>query len=84
MFTVKISKRVQKFLRKHPSIAVKFIAALDQLENNPYQTHLDIKKLLGQKNKYRLRIGKYRFLYEINNQKIYLYFYEADTRGQVY
>ncbi|MFA5916767.1 MAG: hypothetical protein WC850_00850 [Candidatus Gracilibacteria bacterium] len=51
---------------------------------SPYQNNLDIKPLKGKNNHYRLRIGKYRFLYEIIENKILIYFYNADSRGDVY
>ena len=40
------------------------------LSLNPYNTNLDIVPLKNKSNHYRLRIGKYRFLYEIKNKEL--------------
>ncbi|PID83744.1 hypothetical protein CSB09_04545 [Candidatus Gracilibacteria bacterium] len=84
MYTTKISKKVDKFLEKHRIIARKFVRNLDEIEKNPFHNNLDIKKLTGKPNHYRMRIGKYRFLYEIIEDEILIYFYEADSRGGIY
>jgi mRNA interferase RelE/StbE len=47
--------------------------ALLELENNPYKPrpNADIKKLVGPKrNYYRLRIGKYRAIYIVEDNKV--------------
>ena len=36
---------------------------------NPYEQSLDIKKLKGIEG-YRMRVGEYRVIYEIENQKL--------------
>jgi len=45
---------------------------LKELKNG-FSLYLDIKKLKGFKNHYRLRIGKYRILFEIEKDKIIVY-----------
>ncbi|MDR3169523.1 MAG: plasmid stabilization system [Candidatus Peribacteria bacterium] len=45
---------------------------------------LDIRPLQGEENRYRLRVGDYRFLYEVREMEIVVYFYEAGARGDVY
>ncbi len=77
-------KRVEKFLAKHPKIAKKFAQSMQKITKNPFNNNCDIKPLSGHKNHYRLRISKYRFLYEIINQKILIYIYDADSRGDAY
>lgn len=73
-----------KFLAKHSDIKDKALSAFEQLAQNPYENSLDIAKLKGEINKYRLRLGKYRFLYEIFEAQILIYAYKADSRGDVY
>jgi mRNA interferase RelE/StbE len=58
--------------------------AFDKIATNPFDNSLDIKKLKNKKNHYRLRIGKYRILFEIIKNEILIYFYNADSRGDVY
>lgn len=84
MYQIKVSKIVDKFLEKHRDIAKIFIENLEILEQNPLKNSLDIKTLKWKKHHYRLRIWKYRFLYEIIENEILIYFYDADSRGNIY
>ncbi len=38
----------------------------------------------GAEDDYRLRIGKYRFLYHVMDQKVLIFFYDAGSRGDIY
>jgi len=74
--------------------ADKFIESLNQkLRNNietklrllsdyPNLKNLDVKKIVGSESFYRLRIGKYRVLFEIVNNKIIVY--KIDHRKNIY
>ena len=86
MYQIYLEKKVQKFLLKHQGqpIITQFKQALTQLALDPYQNTLDIKVLVGLPHCYRLRIGKWRFLYEILDQKLIISFLDAGPRGQVY
>jgi mRNA interferase RelE/StbE len=54
------------------------------LENDLQSLLLDIKLLKGIKDNFRLRVWKYRFLFRKDAIKIVIYFYDADTRGDIY
>lgn len=84
MYKVKTSKQFDKFLAKHQDIQAKVFESFEAIAQNPYKTNLDIKKLQGRANHYRLRIGKYRFLYEVLEREILIYAYKADSRGDIY
>lgn len=89
MYKVKTSKQFDKFLAKHQDIQAKVFESFEAIAQNPYKTKLDIKKLQGKKfqcgaNHYRLRISKYRFLYEVLENEILIYAYKADSRGDIY
>lgn len=83
-YSLGYSKEVKKFLQKHRDLAPKVINALEQIAQNPYSNTQDIKRLQGTQNCYRLRIGKYRILYEIREKEILIYAYDADSRGGIY
>lgn len=83
-YAIKYAKQVEKFLDKHKDLQPKVLSALEQIAQNPFDNALDIKKLQGQSHKYRLRIGKYRLLYEIIDEQILIYAYKAQSRGDVY
>ncbi len=85
MYKVDTSKELDKFLEKHRDLAPKIIAKLEIIAQNPYDNPCDIAKLQGQKNHYRLRVGKYRVLYEVRDEQILvIYAYKVDSRGNIY
>jgi len=86
MYKVILEKQVQKFLEKHKweALISQFEQALLVLTDDPYENDLDIKILIGLPNSYRLRIWKYRFLYEIIEDTISISFFQAGSRGDVY
>ncbi len=44
----------------------------------------DIRPLKGRKGQFRLRIGTYRVIFEINHNQIVIYILSIDNRGDVY
>jgi len=84
MYWLKTDKKVDKFLIKHPGIKKRFFLKVSELTENPFKNNLDITELSWEKSHFRLRIWKYRFLYEIKNQEILIYFYDADSRWSIY
>jgi len=85
-FRLEISRSVAKFLDKLPP---EYIPKLDivfsRLADNPFDVeNLDIKKLRGFEHDYRLRWGKYRFLFTILKNEWIVLIYKADTRGDIY
>jgi len=85
MFSLSVSKDVKKFISSRDrKTRNKIITSLEALSKDPFENLLDIKPMKGMGNHYRLRIGKYRFLYEILNEKILIYIYHAGSRGDVY
>ena len=84
MYKLEYHKDFLKFLKKHKDIQAKVLESFELIAQNPYQNTLDISKLKGKANKYRPRLGKYRFLYEIIDGLILIYAYKADKRGDVY
>ncbi len=84
-FEIRLSKQVQKFFEKQDAkLCQRVIVIFEKLSQNPKDTTLDIKPLKGEEGQYRLRVGKFRFLYEIFENEILIYIYKADSRGDVY
>lgn len=84
-YKLELSKQVVKFLDKSEyQLKIKIITAFEQLSNNPRSSNLDIKAMINKKGHFRLRIGKYRFLYEMTDTELFIYVYKADSRGDVY
>jgi len=85
VYKLEIKKQPAKYIdKRNPKEKVRIAQAFSKLQENPYRRDLDIKKMRGHANDYRLRIGKYRFLYTIMENRLLIYMYKADTRGNVY
>ena len=87
MWKLKVSPNVRKFIKriKNKIFLKKLIDTFDKLIENPFHhPELDIKKLIGSQNDYRLRVGNYRFLYTILKKEILIYIYKVDKRGDIY
>ena len=85
MYTYKFSKQVQKFLKKrNRKFLIQFQKKIEILIIDPFDTRLDVNALEWNVWSYRLRISKYRFLFEIVESEVYIYFYKADSRGWIY
>lgn len=59
----------------------KILACIETLGNNP--RHSGCKKLSGQE-KYRLRYGRYRIIYSIQNKEISIWIVKVGHRKDVY
>jgi len=84
-YKIVLSKKVQKFLLKHKweSVYFDFQKKIKILEIDTFNNNLDIKKL-SWNEMFRLRIWKYRFIYEIIDDKLIINFVEADKRWDIY
>ncbi|HMT01564.1 MAG TPA: type II toxin-antitoxin system RelE/ParE family toxin [Candidatus Absconditabacterales bacterium] len=83
-YTIELSKDVKKILKKcDRHIVIHFFEKIKIMSINPFDSRLDIKKLQNSDD-YRLRVGKFRFLYTIQENIILIYFYKADSRGDIY
>jgi mRNA interferase RelE/StbE len=65
-YLVFVERKAQKHFEKLPKDAHKrIVEALRTLQDEGFSIKLDIKKLQGYRNHYRVRIGKYRILFEL-------------------
>ena len=80
-FTKKATKELKLIDAK---VAKQLMGKIEELAKDPYSKELDIKKLRGINDVYRLRHGKYRVLYEVNNSKLIVTVIKVGARGEVY
>jgi mRNA interferase RelE/StbE len=81
-YTVLVTEKVRKVLLKLPSlIAAKFDKKLLELEKNPRPP--GSKKLKGRQG-YRIRIGDYRVIYEIEDNVLKVVVIDLGHRKDVY
>jgi mRNA interferase RelE/StbE len=85
MYRYKLSKTVMKFLEKRDkAFLLRFEEKLTEIRKDPYNPLADVEPYKWYDGDYRLRIGKYRFLYTVKEEEIVVYFYDADSRGGIY
>ena len=84
MFTVRYSKQSVKALRKMPSgIASKIQAALLNIAKNPATYQGDWKRLEGA-DLWRLRVGGWRVVCDVQNGELLVLVLKIAPRGDVY
>lgn len=85
-YKIKTLKPFEKFYSKRNEKEKGIIKAkFELLKQDPYDSrHLDIKKLKGFDNRYRLRIWDYRIIYEIYDDILIVLVVEGDNRGDIY
>ena len=72
MFTIQLSRTAQKALDKLPSnVTKKIFIHLEELKIDPYRPRplMDIVPVAGSDEKYRLRVGKLRVEYEVDEDE---------------
>ena len=84
MFKLKFSKQAKKFIEKQDKkTKQRFKEIFEKLAANPYGEDIDTKKM-SNSDFFRLRIGKYRFLYFIDKNELVIIIEKGDSRGDIY
>ena len=83
---IHFQKQPLKELEKMPNEdRERILRALKILRNNPYDMQrLDTKQLKGRNRNWRLRVGKYRIIYELFDAQILIDIIKIGSRGDVY
>jgi len=83
MFNISHSNRSKKFLKKADKVLVKrVIEKIEKLKENPI-IH-DTKTVEGSKGLFRVRVGDYRILYEVDYRNNSIGIIKIDKRPSVY
>lgn len=81
-YQVEIKPSAKKTLEKLPrDVRVRITAAIDILAINPRPPK---SKKLVNRTEYRIRIGDYRILYEINDNKLFIMVIKIGHRNNAY
>ena len=76
-------KKFYKSRNKKEKIVID--AKFEILKKDPYDyDNLNIKKLAGYENRYRLRINNYRIIYEVYNIDLIIVVADGGNRGDIY
>jgi mRNA interferase RelE/StbE len=80
---VLLLKGPQKILRKLPvDLCGRLLSTLHGLEDEPYPT--GVKKLSGYDKYYRIRVGDWRIIYTVEEDRLIILVLEIGSRGGVY
>ncbi len=78
-------ERAVRQLRAIPQqTAVTILRALTPLGDDPRRPDADIKKLAGYADRYRLRVGDYRVIYEIADERLIILVVGVGHRREAY
>ena len=84
IFKVFLTKRVDKEISKLSSRDIKSTLIKITKLNYPFPANLDIKALAGVKGFYRLRTGKVRVIFEVDQKKKEIWLRKVDYRSRIY
>ena len=83
MYEIELTTRVAKQLRKYDvTLQKRLVKALEVLGQAPYES--GAKKLSGEDNLYRIRVGDYRIVYCVEDDKLLIVVVKLGHRREVY
>jgi mRNA interferase RelE/StbE len=83
-YRLELSKSSKKFLDKSDRVTrERIINVIHALSENPY-SYPGIVKLVGYEDNYRIRIGKFRVIFQVVNEILLIFIQDIDSRGDVY
>jgi len=81
---VRLSPAAEKKLKKlGGEEAGKILHRIAELKNFP-NTHMDIKKMAGAQNAFRLRVGEMRVLFSVHGEDREILVYDVGKRKNIY
>jgi len=82
-YTIQFKPQADRDLLKiSPPTKQRILKKIAELALNPYQ--LGTQKLKGRKKQYRVRVGDYRILYEIFDDRLIVYVIRIAPRDTIY
>ena len=82
-YTVIIHRDAKKDIKKlHPQVRKRVVLALELIEENPRLRGSE--KMSGYSDLYKYRVGHYRIIYRVNDDKLEVLVLDTKPRGEVY
>jgi len=80
-YEILIHHNVQKIIKKLPkNLILEMLDSINDLANNPRPN--GSKKLKGYKNLWRIRVGEWRIIYAIEDERLIILVIELAPRGE--
>lgn len=84
-YAVAISGHAERQLERIPRLQRRRInAAISRLAEAPLPPSPNVKKMVGYEAMYRLRVGEYRVIYQVEHGRLRVVVIEVGSRGSVY
>jgi mRNA interferase RelE/StbE len=84
-YTFRWRERAVRQLRAIPQpTALTILRALAELGDDPRRQDANIKKLAGYDDRYRLRVGDYRVIYDISDKQLIILVVGVGHRREIY
>lgn len=84
MYTVMTTKLFDRRLSGLPvNLQKRIVGKILEVAKDPYAPNNNLKKLQGTTG-YRLRVGDWRIIYEVQDEKLVMLVLEIDARGGIY
>lgn len=84
MYSVTFTKEALRTLRRIPkNIAQLIREKIDIIAREPYAPHNNVTKLVGRPG-YRLRVGDWRVIYEVQGDQLIMLVVKIGPRGDIY
>ncbi len=78
-YRIEIKTKARKFIAKqNPEQQIRILKAIYKIPDG------DIKRLKGQNGLYRLRVGDYRIIYSMDNNRLVIMIMNIGNRGDIY
>ncbi len=82
-YHIVLTRTAQKELADlSPAWSARFVKAIDKLKGNPHPR--GVQKLKGRINDWRIRIGRFRILYSINDPNREIAIFRITDRKEIY
>ncbi len=84
-YAVRYTKAARKFMTKHKPVGLRFMKAFDEIADDRQAVHwYDVVSIRGRDGLFRLRIGKYRAIFKVDDNDMLIVVAVIDSRGDVY
>ena len=85
MYTVVTTKSFNKAIARLPANWQKrIVAKIKEVAVDPYAPNNNLTKLQGRDAAYRLRVGDWRVIYELHDDRLVMVILEVGPRGGIY